>query len=188
MLRTEASASPLDSPPAPTPEDIAAARGVAPARLKRILSGDLDTIVLLAMRKEPERRYASAAEFADDLHRYLQGLPVRAHRDSVMYRINKFVRRHAAAVVTGLFLIASLVAGVVGTTTGLIIARRERDRAASSALKARQAVDQFFTRVSEEQLFDQPGLHPLRKLLLQDAQRFYRRIPRSQRGRPGTPR
>ncbi len=91
-----------------------------------------------------------------------------------MYRINKFVRRHAAAVVTGLFLIASLVAGVVGTTTGLIIARRERDRAATSALKARQAVDQFLTRVSEEQLFDQPGLHPLRKLLLQDAQRFYR--------------
>ncbi len=56
VLQTEASASPLDSPPAPSPEDIAAARGVQPPRLKRILSGDLDTIVLLAMRKEPERR------------------------------------------------------------------------------------------------------------------------------------
>ena len=53
------------------------------------------------------------------------------------------------------------------------MARRERDRAEESFRQARQAVNQFFTRVSEERLLNQPGLHPLRKGLLQDAQRFY---------------
>ena len=157
------------------------ARSTSSPQLKRILRGDLDTIVLLAMRKEPEWRYASAEQFADDLHRYLEGLPVRAHRDSVGYRLNKFVRRHAIAVGTGVLLILLLVAGVVGTTTGLIMARRERDRAAESAHQARQAVNQFFTHVSEERLLNQPGLHPLRKSLLQDAQRFYEEfVARSQ--------
>jgi non-specific serine/threonine protein kinase/serine/threonine-protein kinase len=157
----------------PTPEAIAAARGTTPGRLKRILGGDLETIVLMALRKEPERRYASAEQFADDIRRYLDGLPVRAHRDSPAYRAAKFVRRHTAAVAAGVALILALVAGIVGTTTGLILARRERDRAERSFGQAREAVNQFFTRVSEERLLNQPGLHPLRKALLQDAQRFY---------------
>jgi serine/threonine protein kinase/tetratricopeptide (TPR) repeat protein len=166
--------SPSPAPPsAPTPEEIAEARGVPPVRLKRILTGDLDTIVLMALRKEPERRYASAEQFADDVHRYLEGLPVRAHRDSPGYRAAKFVRRHAAAVAAGIVLLLALVAGIAGTTTGLVLARRERDRAEASSRQARRAVDQFFTRVSEERLLNQPGLHPLRKTLLQDAQRFY---------------
>ena len=54
-----------------------------------------------ALRKEPNRRYASAEHFADDLNRYLEGLPVRAHRDSAVYRATKFVRRHRAAVAAG---------------------------------------------------------------------------------------
>ena len=90
-------ASSADSPSLPqatglhvTSDLIAAARGYSPARLKRILSGDLDAIILMAMRKEPERRYASAEQFAEDLERHLQGLPVRAHRDSVIYRVTKF--------------------------------------------------------------------------------------------------
>jgi serine/threonine protein kinase len=157
----------------PTAEEIAAARGTEPKRLKRILAGDLDTIVLMALRKEPERRYASAEQFAEDIHRYLEGLPVRAHRDSVTYRTAKFVRRHAAAVAAGLVLVLALVAAVAGTTAGLILVRRERDRAEDSFRQARAAVNQFFTRVSEERLLNQPGLHPLRKALLQDAQRFY---------------
>jgi len=156
-----------------TTDEIAVARGCPPERLKRILSGDLDTIILMAMRKEPERRYASAEQFADDLQRYLKGLPVRAHRDSATYRTIKFMRRHVAAVITSGVLVLALVAGVVGTATGLIIARRERDRAEESFRQAREAVNKFFTRVSEERLLNQPGLHPLRKALLQDAQRFY---------------
>ena len=86
---------------------------------------------------------------------------------------SKFVRRHAAAVAAGIVLLLAMVAGIVGTTTGLVLARRERDRAEASSRQARRAVDQFFTRVSEERLLNQPGLDPLRKTLLQDAQRFY---------------
>jgi tetratricopeptide (TPR) repeat protein len=107
-----------------------------------------------------------------------------AQRDSLVYRIKKLVRRHTAAAVAGLLFLLSLVAGVVGTTTGLVITRRERDRSAASALEARRAVDKFFTRVSEEQLFDQPGLHPLRKLLLEDARRFYQEFVARSAGDP----
>jgi len=55
-------------------------------------------IVLMALRKEPERRYASAALFADDLRRHLHGRPVSARADSTLYRLGKFARQHAAAV------------------------------------------------------------------------------------------
>jgi eukaryotic-like serine/threonine-protein kinase len=166
----------------PTAEEIAAVRGYPPERLKRILTGDLDTIVLMALRKEPDRRYASAEQFADDLERYLEGLPVRAHRDSAVYRTTKFVRRHRAAVAIGSLLVLALVGGVIGTTRGLIMARRERDRAERSFLQARQAVNQFYTRVSEERLLNQPGFHPLRKTLLLDAQRFYEEFLRERGG------
>jgi len=170
---TQAPATVLDSSAAIEPEQIAEARGTTTPRLKRILSGDLDAIVLLAMRKEPERRYASAAHFADDLHRYLRDLPVRARRDSMIYSINKFVYRHKLTVAAGALLTVLLIAGVVGTSRAFVITRRERDWARESALRARQSVNQFFDRVSKERLFRQPGLDPLRKSLLQDAQRFY---------------
>jgi tetratricopeptide (TPR) repeat protein len=67
----------------------------------------------------------------------------------------------------------ALVVGVAGTTTGLVLTRRERDRAGASSRQARHAVDQLFTRVSEERQLDQPGLRTLRSELLEDAQRFY---------------
>jgi eukaryotic-like serine/threonine-protein kinase len=163
----------LDSSAAITAEQIAQARGTTPSRLKQILSGDLDAIVLLAMRKEPEARYASAAHFADDLRRYLRDLPVRARRDSMISSIKKLVRRHRVAVAAGTLLTVLLIAGLAGMLTGFVITRRERDRARESAVWARQSVNQFFDRVSKERLFRQPGLDPLRKSLLQDAQRFY---------------
>ena len=161
------------SPLPPTPDEIASARGLTPHRLKRILAGDLDLIVLMALRKEPEGRYASAEQLGDDLHRYLMGIPVRAHRDSRAYRTSKFVRRHAVAVTAGLLVLLALVAGVIATTTGLMTARRERDRTEVSFHQARQAIDQLFTHISEDRLLNQPGMHRLRRALLLDAQRFY---------------
>ena len=76
-------------------------------RLRRRLRGDLDNIVLMALRKEPQRRYSSAEQLGLDVENYLRGLPVIAHRDSLTYRLSKFVRRHRAAVlasVLGLFM------------------------------------------------------------------------------------
>jgi eukaryotic-like serine/threonine-protein kinase len=159
---------------APALGEIALARRLSPQRLRQILAGDLDMIISMALRKEPDQRYASPKHLAEDLHRYLKGLPVRAHRDSpVSYRINKFIQRHVIAVTTGLFLLLALVAGAIGTTVALVTARIERDRARDLFLKARQAVDQLFTHINEDRLLDQPGMHPLRQALLLDARRFY---------------
>ncbi len=151
----------------------AAARGTTPRRLGRILAGDLDAIVLLALRKEPERRYASAEQFGDEIHRYLEGLPARAHRDSVGSRTAKFVWRHPAAVAVAVVLVLALLVGVAGTTAALARVRRQRDRAEDAFRQARAAVDQVFTRVSGDRLLNQPALHSLRTALLQDARRFY---------------
>ncbi len=167
--------SPLTANTAPysITDEIAVARGSSPEGLKRILSGDLEMIVLMAMRKEPERRYVSADQFGDDLKLYLKGLPVRAHPDSATYRTIKFMRRHAAVVITGGVFVFAFVAGVVGIAAGLIMAHRQRDRALESSRRAREAVNQFVTQVTKERLLNQPGLNPLRKMLLEDARHFY---------------
>ena len=89
----------------PTPEQIARARGLLPRQLRRSLAGDLDTIIMMTLQKEPERRYRSAKQFSDDLHNYLKGMPVQAHYDTATYRVIKFVRRHVAAVATGFLLL-----------------------------------------------------------------------------------
>jgi len=76
------------------------ARGTTRDDLRRHLHGDLDAIVMMALRKEPGRRYASAAAFASDLGSYLEGLPVKAQLSTLGYRTNKFLRRHKEAAVT----------------------------------------------------------------------------------------
>jgi serine/threonine protein kinase len=85
-------------------------------QLRRELSGDLDNIVLTAMRKEPQRRYASAAEFSEDLRRHMEGLPIRAHEDRWTYRARKFVVRNRMAAGAALLVAASLIGGIVTTT------------------------------------------------------------------------
>ncbi len=85
-------------------------------QLRRQLSGDLDNIVLKAMRKEPERRYASAAEFSEDLGRHMEALPILAQEDRWTYRAGKFVRRNRLVVAAALLVAASLIGGIVTTT------------------------------------------------------------------------
>lgn len=81
-----------------TPGEVAEARRTTMQRLSRELSGDLDTIMLMALRKEPERRYASVSHFAEDLNRYQKGLPVFAQKDTLRYRSSRFVRRNKVKV------------------------------------------------------------------------------------------
>lgn len=102
------------------PSLVAAAReDASPAvrkQLRRQLSGDLDNIVLTAMRKEPQRRYASAAEFSEDLNRHMEALPVLAREDQWTYRTGKFIRRNRLAVGAVALVTASLIGGIVATT------------------------------------------------------------------------
>ena len=85
-------------------------------RLRRRLAGDLDSIVLKAMRKEPDQRYASAEQLSEDIRRHLAGLPVDAQTGTFTYRASKFVRRHKLAMaVTAAFLLLSSTFGVLST-------------------------------------------------------------------------
>lgn len=106
-----------------TPEQVGEARAEAPVKLRRHLSGDLDTIVLMALRKEPERRYASVSGLSEDIRRYLDGLPVAARPDTFGYRSSKFVRRHKAGVAAVALIVLALLAGLFAT---LWQARRTR--------------------------------------------------------------
>jgi serine/threonine protein kinase/tetratricopeptide (TPR) repeat protein len=115
----------------------------------RSLRGDLDNIVLMALRKEPERRYASVAQFADDIRRHLEGLPVIARRDTLSYRGAKFIRRNKLGVIAAALVMLSLVAGMIATVWQARIAReqaliamQERDRAQIEKAKA-ERINQF---------------------------------------------
>ncbi|HKW49697.1 MAG TPA: tetratricopeptide repeat protein, partial [Gemmatimonadaceae bacterium] len=113
-------------------------RGTTPDRLRRALSGDLDVIIMQALRKEPSRRYASAAAMLDDLKRFRDGLPVRARASSAGYRLGKFVRRRAAPL-TVTALVLTILAG------GAVRERVLRTRAQAEARKAEQTTDYMFS-------------------------------------------
>ncbi len=120
------------------PETLSARRRSSPAALSRQLAGDLDAIVALAMRKEPNRRYGSAEQFAEDVRRHRAGLPVAARKGVFTYRAGKFVRRHAGAVATAALLAAALAAGVGTIAWQARVVAVERDRARLEGEKARE--------------------------------------------------
>ena len=118
--------------------DVTEARRTSRHRLERALRGDLDVIVGMALRVEPERRYASAEQMAEDLERHLDGMPVLARGDTVGYRVRKFVRRHQWAAVATLAFAILLAGYVVTLTVQSRSVARERDRAQAEAVKTEQ--------------------------------------------------
>jgi serine/threonine-protein kinase len=115
-------------------------RGVTPDRLHRQLRGDLDTIVLKALAKEPGRRYASVERLAEDLRRHLDGQPVLAQPDSRKYRAAKFLARHRGATVFAAVAALSLLGGAIAAATQAARAGRERDRAEVALTNAQHAL------------------------------------------------
>jgi serine/threonine-protein kinase len=112
-----------------TPETVSATREGSPQKLRRRLAGDLDSIVLKALRKEPQRRYSSAEQFSEDLQRYLEGRPVSAREATFTYRAAKFARLHKFGV--GAAALVLLMSFGFGLTMSLQAERtkRERDKA-----------------------------------------------------------
>src|SRR5262249_9770687 len=104
----------------------------------RALRGDLDVIVMKALRKEPERRYTSPAELRDDLQRFREGLPIRARAENTGYRLGKFVRRRAVPLALAALVLVLLVAGALRE-------RFLRTRAQAEARKAEQTTDFMFS-------------------------------------------
>ncbi len=116
-----------------TPEMVSYARNSQPERLRRELAGDLDTIVLMALRKEPHRRYASAQQLSEDIRRYLLGMTVVAQHDTFAYRATKFVRRHRIPVAAAVAIALSLVGGITAASINARDAQRAERRALQSA-------------------------------------------------------
>jgi serine/threonine protein kinase/Flp pilus assembly protein TadD len=127
----------LDTP-APRPSSVLTEEssrslgGQSRARARQRLHGDLDSIALAALHQEPGRRYPSAEAFGDDLRRYLDGLPVRAQRDRVGYRLRKFVRRNRVASAATALAAAALLSGTALATVSARHARAEQVKAQQS--------------------------------------------------------
>ncbi len=130
-----------DEPPTPSSRlstsdalpSLAANRHIEPARLSRIIRGDLDWVVMKALSKDRQRRYDSAIALANDLERFLNHEPVTAGPPSAVYRMRKFLRRNRVQAVAASLVLLALVGGVVGTTLGLFEARRQAKIASAAA-------------------------------------------------------
>ncbi|MBN8730776.1 MAG: serine/threonine protein kinase [Acidobacteria bacterium] len=114
------------------------AEPMRPSTLRLDLRGDLENILLKALRKDPARRYASAEQFSDDIRRYLEGYPVIAQADSWSYRAGKFLRRNAAASAAALMATMLLAAFAISMTVQAQRIARERDVAAQERRKSQQ--------------------------------------------------
>lgn len=147
--------------------------------LARRLKGDLDAIVMMCLRKEPARRYASVQHLIDDVQRHLDGLPVRAHADSTSYRVSKFIRRHKTGVAAGAAVAAALL---ISTTVSSIYYHRantERLRAEARFDDVRQF--STFVLFDLDKVLDQ-GITPARSALLEKATEYLGRLERDHGG------
>jgi len=139
------------------------------------LRGDLDNIILKSLRKEPERRYSSVEQFSEDIRRHLEGLPVTASRDTLNYRVRKFVARNRVAVASAAVVILVLIGGVVGTSWQAVRAEKMRAEAETERARAERRLENLrnisnsLVSEIERAIRDLPGSLPARKLLLDRA-------------------
>ncbi|MEN3331992.1 MAG: eukaryotic-like serine/threonine-protein kinase [Blastocatellia bacterium] len=116
-----------ESRPKRTPEMVSQTREGKPDKLRARLRGDLDSITLKALRKEPPQRYSSVDQFAADIRRHLQGNPVQAQNATLSYRAGRFMRRHKVAATVAVLFVLMLIGGIITTTWQARIARRNAD-------------------------------------------------------------
>ena len=135
-------------------------------RNPRSLRGDLDNIVLKALKKEPERRYSSVEQFSEDIRRHLRGLPVAARSDTLRYRAEKFVRRNPLVVAALLIALTALGGGILAVGYQARIANAERAKAERRFNDVRQLANSFMFEINE-QIMNSPV--KARELLVQRA-------------------
>ncbi|HMO35547.1 MAG TPA: tetratricopeptide repeat protein, partial [Gemmatales bacterium] len=133
---------------------VAANRSMEPAKLSRLMKGELDWIVLKALEKDRSRRYETANGLARDIQRYLADEVVEARPPSTGYRIRKFIRRHQGKVLAASLVLATLVAGIIGTTWGMLEAHSQAEFAKQESNekdRQRELAQQSEKRAKEEQ-------------------------------------
>jgi non-specific serine/threonine protein kinase/serine/threonine-protein kinase len=154
-----------------TEAGVAIARGLTRGKLARELEGDLDNILLMALRSEPERRYTSVEQLAGDIERYLDGRPVLARDDTFAYRAGKFMRRHQGAVLGASLAVFLLIAGSITTSWEARIAMRQRERAERRFNDVRRVANSLLFDVHDA-IRDLPGSTPARRLIVTKALEF----------------
>lgn len=164
-----------------TAEIVSETRDEIPEKLQHRLRGDLDNIVLKALRKEPERRYASVEQFSEDIRRHLEGLPVIARPDTFFYRSSKFVRRHKAGVAAGIIVLITLVVGLAVTVHQTLIARAERAKAEQRFNDVRKLANSLLFEVHDA-IQTLPGATPARKLIVDRALQYLDALAKEAKG------
>lgn len=140
-------------------------------RNSKSLRGDLDNIVLKALRVEPQRRYRSVQEFSEDVRRHLDGRPVRATPDTLGYRAGKFVQRHKVAAVAAAIVAVTLLTATVVTAWQARVARRERARAEQRFNDVRALANSVVFELNDS-IQNLPGSTPARELLVSRALKY----------------
>ncbi|HTR22830.1 MAG TPA: serine/threonine-protein kinase [Terriglobales bacterium] len=147
-----------------TPEQASVARNSSPLKLRKRLKGDLDNIVLMALRKEPSRRYSSVEQFAEDIRRHLGNLPVMAGKVTAGYRVFKFIRRHRAGVTAAIAIAITLILGfAVALYEARIASRRFND--------VRSLANSLIFDVHDS-IKDLPGSTPAKKIIVDRALQY----------------
>ena len=151
------------------------------AKLRRRLAGDLDAIVLMSLRKEPQRRYTSVEQFSDDICRHLEGLPVAATRGSWRYRASKFVSRHKVGVAAIAAIALTLAVGVGAIVREARIAAQNERRAQQHFDDVRQLANSLMFEVHDS-IRDLPGTNPARQLIVQRSLQYLNRLTKDSGG------
>jgi tetratricopeptide (TPR) repeat protein len=149
----------------PDPPSVAVRRASPKRRPPVSIPADLDVIVMKALRKEPERRYGSVEQLADDVTRFLSDLPVRAASDSLSYRTGKFVRRHAMAIVAATCAGVAIVGGAGVAVYQARLAGEQRARAEKRLSEVRRLANSFLFEFHDA-VVDLPGALPARQLVV----------------------
>ncbi|QEF98636.1 Serine/threonine-protein kinase PknB [Stieleria maiorica] len=149
---------------------------VSPRQLNPAIDLDLDTICLKCLEKDPTGRYKSAGDVADELDRYLSGVPILARPISTLGRLRRWSRRNRLIAASAATALGCLVFAFIAVSVSLVQTRSAFERSELSFKQALDAVNDFFTTVSEETLLDQPGLKPLRHDLMRQALQYYDRF------------
>jgi len=135
------------------------------------LRGDLDNIVLKAMRRNPERRYASVQEFSEDIRRHLEGLPVAASPDTFGYRAGKFVQRHKAGALAAAVVVITMLTATLITAWQARVARAERGKAERRFNQVRTLANSVLFEYHDG-IANLPGSTPIRQKMIEDALRY----------------
>ena len=156
-------------------QDVAPPSAAAAGRQRRSLRGDLDNVVLKAMRRDQAERYATAAELADDLRRHLEGFPVQARASRRIDRAAKFLRRHRVAAVAAAAVLASLVTGLGVAVRQARVASAERRRADARFQDVRRLANSVIHELHDA-IANLPGATPARRLLVTRALEYLDRL------------